>query len=97
LASATPIRCEGIALIEGARHAQAQRQRPARVDGEVGQHRPHQRLVYQPPLEGGAAAGPADRLVKRGAHQPAGAIAVSSLVWWTIGMMVRTPAPPSPI
>ena len=45
---------------------------PSPVEGEIGEHAAHERLVDEAALEGGAVRRPVMRLAQRGAHQPRG-------------------------
>ncbi len=57
------------------RRGQAQREHGCglAVEGEIGQHVLHQRLLDQPPAEGAAVSGVVQRQRQRRAHQPGGA------------------------
>ena len=67
-----------------------------RLDAEVGEHVLHQRLLDQRPAEGRAVVGVVDRLDDPARIPAALPSAQSSLVWLTISMIVRIPAPSSP-
>ena len=50
-------------------HLQPERQAASPIQRRVGQHSAHQRLIEQPPLEGGPVAHPMMRLAQGGPHQ----------------------------
>jgi hypothetical protein len=56
-------------IVEGPRDVEAERRRALPVEHQIGQKRPHQRLIDQPPLEGGAVRDPMAEVIERGAHQ----------------------------